>query len=45
MAVSYDRGATFASRTVLSEQSWNPAVDKPLSRTATRGALGWLAVS
>lgn len=44
MAVSYDRGATFASRMVLSEQPWDPSVDKPLSRGATRGALGWLAL-
>jgi hypothetical protein len=45
MAVSYDRGATFCERKVLSEQPWDPAVDKPISRTATRGALGWLALS
>ena len=44
MAVSYDRGATFASRMVLSEQPWDPAVDPPLSRGATRGALGWLTL-
>ncbi|MGA2736437.1 MAG: hypothetical protein ABSG65_03190 [Bryobacteraceae bacterium] len=44
MAVSYDRGATFAGRMVLSEQPWDPAVDRPLSRAATRGALGWLAL-
>ena len=44
MAVSYDRGATFAGRTVLSERPWDPAVDRPLSRGATRGALGWLAL-
>jgi hypothetical protein len=42
MAVSYDRGATFAGRMVLSEQPWDPAVDRPLSRGATGGALGWL---
>ena len=40
MAVSYDRGARFASRMVLSERPWDPAVDQPLSRGATRGALG-----
>jgi len=45
MAVSYDRGATFVGRTVLSEHPWDPAFDKPMSRTATRGALGWLALS
>jgi hypothetical protein len=45
MAISYDRGATFAGRMVLSEQPWDPAVDRPLSRAATRGALGWLALS
>ncbi len=44
MTVSYDRGATFRSRMVLSEQPWDPSVDKPLSRSATRGALGWLAL-
>jgi hypothetical protein len=44
MAVSYDRGATFASRMVLSERPWDPAVDQPLSRGATRSALGWLAL-
>ncbi len=44
MAVSYDRGAIFGARMVLSEQPWDPAVDKPLSRAATRGALGWLAL-
>ncbi|HLY18118.1 MAG TPA: sialidase family protein [Bryobacteraceae bacterium] len=44
MAVSYDRGANFKSRMILSEQPWDPAVDKPLSRSATRGALGWLAL-
>ena len=44
MAVSYDRGATFIGRMVLSQQPWDPAVDKPLSRGATRGALGWLAL-
>jgi hypothetical protein len=44
MAVSYDRGATFGSRMVLSERPWDPAVDQPLSRGATRGALGWLAL-
>ncbi len=44
MAVSYDRGATFTSRMVLSQQPWNPAVDQPLSRGATRGALSWLAL-
>ncbi len=43
MAVSYDRGATFKGPMVLSEQPWDPAVDKPLSRGATRGALTWLA--
>lgn len=44
MAVSYDRGATFTGRMVLSERPWDPAVDRPLSRAATRGALGWLAM-
>jgi hypothetical protein len=44
MAISYDRGATFATRMVLSEQPWDPAVEKPMSRAATRGALGWLAL-
>ncbi len=44
MAVSYDRGATFGSHMVLSERPWDPAVDMPLSRAATRGALGWLAL-
>ena len=44
MSVSYDRGATFKGRMVLSEQPWDPAVDKPLSRGATRGVLGWLAL-
>jgi hypothetical protein len=44
MSVSYDRGATFGGRTVLSEQPWDPAMDKPLSGGATRGALGWLAL-
>jgi len=44
MAVSYDRGATFTGRMVLSEQPWDPAADRPLSRAATRGALGWLAL-
>ncbi|HVN03348.1 MAG TPA: sialidase family protein [Bryobacteraceae bacterium] len=44
MAISYDRGATFGHRMVLSEQPWDPADDKPLSRAATRGALGWLAL-
>jgi hypothetical protein len=44
MAVSYDRGATFADRMVLSERPWDPAVDRPISRGATRGALGWLAL-
>jgi hypothetical protein len=44
MAVSYDRGATFPARMVLSERPWDPAVDRPLSRAATRGALGWLAL-
>jgi hypothetical protein len=44
MAVSYDRGATFGGRMVLSEQPWDPSVDRPLSRGATRGALGWLAL-
>ena len=44
MAVSYDRGATFASYMVLSQRPWDPAVDRPLSRAATRGALGWLAL-
>ena len=44
MAVSYDRGATFKSRMVLSERPWDPAVDRPLSRGATRGALGCLAL-
>jgi len=44
MAVSYDRGATFTSRMVLSERPWDPSVDRPLSRAATRGALAWLAL-
>jgi hypothetical protein len=44
MAVSYDRGETFAGRMVLSEQPWDPSVDSPLSRGAMRGALGWLAL-
>lgn len=44
MVVSYDRGATFGNRMVLSERPWDPAEDKPLSRGATRGALGWLAL-
>jgi BNR repeat protein len=44
MAVSYDRGATFVNHMVLSERPWDPAVDRPLSRAATRGALGWLAL-
>jgi len=44
MAVSYDRGATFTGRMVLSERPWDPAVDAPLSHGATRGALGWLAL-
>jgi hypothetical protein len=44
MAVSYDRGATFTGRMVLSERPWDPAVDQPLSRGATRGALGWLGL-
>lgn len=44
MAVSYDRGATFAGKMVLSEQPWDPAVERPISRGSTRGALGWLAI-
>ena len=44
MVVSYDRGATFTSRMVLSEQPWDPSVDRPIARSATRGALGWLAM-
>jgi len=44
MAVSYDRGATFTGRMVLSEQPWDPAVDKPISPGATRGALGLLTL-
>ncbi len=44
MAVSYDRGASFAQPMVLSEQPWDPALDKPISRGATKGALGWLAL-
>jgi hypothetical protein len=44
MAVSYDRGATFPGRMVLSQRPWDPSVDQPLSRGATRGALGWLAL-
>jgi hypothetical protein len=44
MAVSYDRGATFKGRMVLSERPWDPAEDRPLSRAATRGALAWLAL-
>lgn len=44
MAISYDRGATFASRMVLSERPWDPAQEPPISRAATRGALGWLAL-
>ena len=45
MAISYDRGATFGHRMVLSEQPWDPAENQPLSRAATRGALGWLALN
>jgi len=45
MAVSYDRGASFPGHMVLSEGPWDPAVDQPLSRGATRGALGWLALA
>ena len=45
MAVSYDRGATFKDRMVLSERPWNPMVDDPLSPGATRGALSWLAIN
>ena len=44
MAVSYDRGETFKSRMVLTEKAWDPSQDRPLSRAATRGALGWLAL-
>lgn len=44
MTVSYDRGASFKGRMVLSQQPWDPAVDPPLSRAATRGALGWLTL-
>jgi hypothetical protein len=44
MAISYDRGVTFASPMVLSQSPWDPALDKPISRGATRGALGWLAL-
>ncbi len=44
MAVSYDRGATFSGPMVLSERPWDPSVDRPISRVATRGALGWLAL-
>jgi len=44
MAVSYDRGATFKGRMVLSERPWDPSVDRPLSRAATRGALSWLSM-
>jgi hypothetical protein len=40
MAISYDRGASFTGHMVLSERPWDPAVDQPLSRGATRGALG-----
>jgi hypothetical protein len=42
--VSYDRGATFTGRMVLSAQPWNPAEDRPLSRGATKGVLGWLTL-
>jgi hypothetical protein len=42
MTVSYDRGATFRSHMVLSEQPWDPSTEQPLSRGATQGALGWL---
>jgi hypothetical protein len=44
MAVSYDRGATFKHLMVLSEQPWDPGVDEPLSRTATRGALSGMGL-
>jgi len=44
MAVSYDRGATFTSRMVLTERPWDPSVDRPISRGSTRGALGWLGL-
>ena len=44
MVVSYDHGATFGGRTVLSAQPWDPSVDRPLSPGATRGALGWLTL-
>ncbi len=43
MAVSYDRGVTFPGHMVLSQQPWDPALEKPISRGATKGALGWLA--
>jgi hypothetical protein len=42
MAVSYNRGLSFTSRMELSEQPWNPAVDPPLSRGATKGVLASL---
>jgi len=44
MSVSYDGGETFAGRMVLSASGWDPAAERPLSRNATRGALGWLAL-
>jgi hypothetical protein len=44
MSVSYDGGETFTERMVLSASSWDPTAQEPLSRNATRGALGWLAV-
>ncbi len=44
MAVSYDRGASFKHLMVLSEQPWDPAVDEPLSRAATRGALSGIGL-
>ena len=36
MAVSYDRGATFPTRMVLSEQPWDPSVERPISRAPPR---------
>jgi hypothetical protein len=44
MAVSYDRGATFTGPMVLSEQPWDPSLEQPISRGATRGALGLLSL-
>jgi len=44
MVVSYDRGATFTTHMILSERPWDPAVERPMSRGATSGALAWLAM-